>query len=145
MNNYVIVKYKSKQFKVGVGDIIDVDKTDSDIGDFIKLDDVLFLFKDGKSKIGDPIIKNEFVSAKIVEHFRTSKRISGKYKNKTRNRKRFGHRKSLTKIQIVEIPGLMTTKSQSKTTDSKNDNPVKSRAKKTTKITKTTKTIKSKK
>ena len=96
MNNYVIVKYKSKQFKVGVGDIIDVDKIDSDIGDFIKLDDVLFLFKDGKSKIGDPIIKNEFVSAKIVEHFRTSKRISGKYKNKTRNRKRFGHRKSLT-------------------------------------------------
>jgi len=142
MNNYVIVKYKSKQFKVGVGDIIDVDKTDSDIGDFIKLDDVLFLFKDGKSKIGDPIIKNEFVSAKIVEHFRTSKRISGKYKNKTRNRKRFGHRKSLTKIQIIEIPGLMTTKSQSKTIDSKNDNPVKSRAKKTTK---TTKTIKSKK
>lgn len=141
MNNYVIVKYKSKQFKVGVGDIIDVDKTDSDIGDFIKLDDVLFLFKDGKSKIGDPIIKNEFVSAKIVEHFRTSKRISGKYKNKTRNRKRFGHRKSLTKIQIIEIPGLMTTKLQSKTTDSKNDNPVKSRAKKTTK---TTKTIKSK-
>ena len=141
MNNYVIVKYKSKQFKVGVGDIIDVDKTDSDIGDFIKLDDVLFLFKDGKSKIGDPIIKNEFVSAKIVEHFRTSKRISGKYKNKTRDRKRFGHRKSLTKIQIIEIPGLMTTKLQSKTTDSKNDNPVKSRAKKTTK---TTKTIKSK-
>ena len=139
MNNYVIVKYKSKQFKVGVGDIIDVDKTDSDIGDFIKLDDVLFLFKDGKSKIGDPIIKNEFVSAKIVEHFRTSKRISGKYKNKTRNRKRFGHRKSLTKIQIIEIPGLMTTKLQSKTTDSKNDNSVKSRAKKTTK------TIKSKK
>jgi len=145
MNNYVIVKYKSKQFKVDVGDIIDVDKIDSDIGDFIKLDDVLFLFKDGKSKIGDPIIKNEFVSAKIVEHFRTSKRISGKYKNKTRNRKRFGHRKSLTKIQIVEIPGLMTIKSQSKTTDSKNDKSVKSRAKKTTKTTKTTKTIKSKK
>ena len=142
MDNYVIVKYKWKQFKIGVGDIIDVDKTDSDIGDFIKLDDVLFLFKDGKSKIGDPIIKNEFVSAKIVEHFRTSKRISGKYKNKTRNRKRFGHRKSLTKIQIVEIPGLMTIKSQSKTTDSKNDKSVKSRAKKTTK---TTKTIKSKK
>jgi len=47
MNNYVIVKYKSKQFKVSVGDIIDVDKVDSDIGDFIKLDDVLFLFKDG--------------------------------------------------------------------------------------------------
>ena len=136
MNNYVIVKYKSKQFKVGVGDIIDVDKVDSDIGDFIKLDDVLFLFKDGKSKIGSPIIKNEFVSAKIVEHFRTSKRISGKYKNKTRNRKRFGHRKSVTKIQIVEISGLMTSKSQSKTIDSMNDKPIKSRAKKTTKTIK---------
>ena len=136
MNNYVIVKYKSKQFKVGVGDIIDVDKIDSDIGDFIKLDDVLFLFKAGKSKIGDPIIKNEFVSAKIIEHFRTPKRISGKYKNKTRNRKRFGHRKSLTKIQIVEISGLMTSKSQSKTIDSKNDKPIKSRAKKTTKTIK---------
>tara|TARA_Y100000590_G_scaffold241470_1_gene271501 strand:- start:62 stop:484 length:423 start_codon:yes stop_codon:yes gene_type:complete len=140
MNNYVIVKYKSKQFKVSVGDIIDVDKVDSDIGDFIKLDDVLFLFKDGKSKIGNPIIKNEFVSAKIVEHFRTSKRISGKYKNKTRNRKRFGHRKSLTKIQIVEIPGLMTTKSKS--TDLNNEKSVKSKAKKTTKTTKTTKSKK---
>ena len=140
MNNYVIVKYKSKQFKVSVGDIIDVDKVDSDIGDFIKLDDVLFLFKDGKSKIGNPIIKNEFVSAKIVEHFRTAKRISGKYKNKTRNRKRFGHRKSLTKIQIVEIPGLMTTKSKS--TDLNNEKSVKSKAKKTTKTTKTTKSKK---
>ena len=141
MNNYVIVKYKSKQFKVGVGDIIDVDKVDSDIGDFIKLDDVLFLFKDGKSKIGSPIIKNEFVSAKIVEHFRTSKRISGKYKNKTRNRKRFGHRKSLTKIQIVEIPGLMTSKS----TAENNEKPVKANTKKATKVTKATKATKSKK
>ena len=140
MNNYVIVKYKSKQFKVNVGDIIDVDKVDSDIGDFIKLDDVLFLFKDGKSKIGSPVIKNEFVSAKIVEHFRTSKRISGKYKNKTRNRKRFGHRKSLTKIQIVEIPGLMTTKS--KKTDSKSVKPAKSVKPSAKKVTKT---IKSKK
>ena len=140
MNNYVIVKYKSKQFKVGVGDIIDVDKIDSDIGDFIKLDDVLFLFKDDKSKIGDPIIKSEFVSAKIIEHFRTSKRISGKYKNKTRNRKRFGHRKSLTKIQIIEIPGLMTTKS--KKTDSKSVKPAKSVKPSAKKVTKT---IKSKK
>ena len=40
MNNYVIVKYKSKQFKVGVGDIIDVDKIDSDQGDFVKIDDL---------------------------------------------------------------------------------------------------------
>ena len=136
MNNYVIVKYKSKQFKVSVGDIIDVDKVDSDIGDFINLEDVLFLFKDGKSEIGSPVIKNEFVSAKIVEHFRTAKQISGKYKNKTRNRKRFGHRKSLTKIQIVEISGLMTSKSQSKTIDSKNDKPIKSRAKETAKTIK---------
>ena len=138
MNNYVIVKYKSKQFKVSVGDIIDVDKVDSDIGDFIKLEDVLFLFKDGKSKIGSPVIKNEFVSAKIVEHFRTSKRISGKYKNKTRNRKRFGHRKSLTKIQIVEMPGLMTSKSTVKN----KEKPVKSKTTKTTKATKITKSKK---
>ena len=136
MNNYVIVKYKSKQFKVGVGDIIDVDKVDSDIGDFIKLDDVLFLFKDGKSKIGSPIIKNEFVSADYSQiELRTSKRISGKYKNKTRNRKRFGHRKSLTKIQIVEIPGLMTSKS----TVENNEKPVKTKTKKATKATKATK------
>ena len=88
-----------------------------------------------------PIIKNEFVSAKIVEHFRTSKRISGKYKNKTRNRKRFGHRKSLTKIQIVEIPGLITSKS----TAENNEKPVKANTKKATKATKATKTTKSKK
>jgi len=139
MNNYVIVKYKSKQFKVGVGDIIDVDKIDSDQGDFVKIDDVLFLFKDGKSIIGNPVIKKEFVSAKIIEHYKTPKRISGKYKNKTRNRKRFGHRKSLTKIQIVEIPGLMSTKSQSITTDSNNDKSVKPKTKKVTKSIKSKK------
>jgi large subunit ribosomal protein L21 len=139
MNNYVIVKYKSKQFKVGVGDIIDVDKIDSDQGDFVKIDDVLFLFKDGKSIIGNPVIKKEFVSAKIIEHYKTPKRVSGKYKNKTRNRKRFGHRKSLTKIQIVEIPGLMSTKSQSITTDSNNDKSVKPKTKKVTKSIKSKK------
>jgi hypothetical protein len=51
-------------------------------------------------------LPDSYVSGKVLNHYQTPKKISGKYKNKTRNRKRFGHRKSLTSLQIVEISDL---------------------------------------
>ena len=106
MNNYAIVKFKSKQYRVTVGDVIDVDKINTDVGDFVKIEDVMFLFDDGDTKIGTPVLPDSYVSGKVLNHYQTPKKISGKYKNKTRNRKRFGHRKSLTSLQIVEISDL---------------------------------------
>ena len=103
MNNYAIVKFKSKQYRVSVGDVIDVDRINTDIGDFVKIEDVMFLYNDGQAEIGTPILSGKHVSGKVLNHYQSSKKISGKYKNKTRNRKRFGYRKSLTSIQIVEI------------------------------------------
>ena len=138
MSNYAIVKFKSKQYRVTVGDVIDVDKINTDVGDFVKIEDVMFLFDDGEAKIGTPVLPDSYVSGKVLDHYKTAKKISGKYKNKTRNRKRFGHRKSLTKIQIVEIPGLMTSKS----TAENNEKPVKANTKKATKATKATKSKK---
>ena len=55
MNNYAIVKFKSKQYRVTVGDVIDVDKINTDVGDFVKIEDVMFLFDDGDTKIGTPV------------------------------------------------------------------------------------------
>ncbi len=106
MSNYAIVKFKSKQYRVTVGDVIDVDKINTDVGDFVKIEDVMFLFDDGEAKIGTPVLPDSYVSGKVLDHYKTAKKISGKYKNKTRNRKRFGHRKSLTSLQIVEISDL---------------------------------------
>lgn len=100
---YAIVTTGGKQYRVGVGDVITVEKLNAEIGDSITLDSVLLVGGDGKTNVGTPHVEGATVLAEVVDNFRGEKIIVFKYKPKKRYRRRTGHRQSLTRLAITGI------------------------------------------
>ncbi len=66
---------------------------------------VLFVGGNGDSQIGTPVVDGAKVVAEVVDHVRGDKLLVFKYKNKTRYRRRQGHRQDYTRLAIKEIVG----------------------------------------
>ena len=64
---------------------------------------VLMLGGDGEAHIGTPILEGARVVAEVIEHVRGAKILVFKYKNKTRYRRRYGHRQDYTRLSIKQI------------------------------------------
>lgn len=100
---YAIIETGSKQYKVSEGDTIKVEKLDVNAGEDFVLEDVLFLYKDGKSFFGEPNLKNVSVNANVVCHGKEKKVIVYKFKSKKGFHKKKGHRQPFTKLRITSI------------------------------------------
>jgi large subunit ribosomal protein L21 len=98
-----IIKTGGHQYRVKNGDVIKIQKIDGNVGDNVKFDEIL-LVKDGENvTVGTPTVPNAVVEGKIVEQGREKKIIVFFYRNKTRNRKKNGHRQPFTKVRIERI------------------------------------------
>lgn len=100
---YAVIREGGKQFKVQEGDIIKVPKRSEKEGKKITIKDVLMISDDESIKIGNPIIKNAKVEAKVLEHNKDKKIIVFKYKRKKGYRRKLGHRQQFTRIEIGKI------------------------------------------
>jgi large subunit ribosomal protein L21 len=100
---YAIIKTGGKQYRVSVGDMLDVEKLAVEPGSEIELDEVVALSKDGKLSVGQPLVEGAKVVAQVHEHNKDKKIRVFKYKRKTRYRKTTGHRQNHTRLQVVEI------------------------------------------
>ncbi|MBM3925767.1 MAG: 50S ribosomal protein L21 [SAR202 cluster bacterium] len=100
---YAIIKTGGKQYRVSVGDMVDVEKLAVEPGSEIELSDVVAVSKDGKVSLGQPVVEGAKVIAQVHEHNKDKKIRVFKYKRKTRYRKTTGHRQSHTRLQVVEI------------------------------------------
>jgi large subunit ribosomal protein L21 len=81
-------------------------------GEDVQLSRVL-LVTDGKDTIiGDPTVEGAKVIATSLGEIKGDKIIVFRYKNKTRYRRKTGHRQLYTRLQIKEIvkPGATATK-----------------------------------
>lgn len=74
----------------------------ADVGSTVDLG-VLLVGGNGDVSIGTPEVDKAKVVAEVLEHGRDRKILVFKYKNKTRYRRRHGHRQDYTRIQIKEI------------------------------------------
>ena len=99
---FAIVQTGGKQYKVSVGDEINVEKLERNVGDKIKLD-VLMLADGEVVKAGNPVLSDAVCEEEIVEHGKGDKIIVFKYKAKKNERKKQGHRQPYTKIKITAI------------------------------------------
>ena len=99
----VIFQLGSKQYKAGVGDLIRVELMHADIGDSIDISEVLMLTADNKVWLGDPFVDGAQVKTDVDSHGKQKKLIVFKYKNKTRYRRKQGHRQNYTALRIKEI------------------------------------------
>lgn len=100
---YAIVRTGGKQYQVACGDQLRVEKLEGNVGDSIDLTDVLMVVDGEDVKVGQPVVDNAKVVAKIAEQGRGKKVIIFKKKRRKGYRLKQGHRQSYTALQIEEI------------------------------------------
>lgn len=101
---YAIIEACGKQYKVQEGDIVFVERLETEEGKQVTFDKVLVL-ADGNDKvtIGNPEVKGAKVTATVIGHGKSKKILVFKYKAKKNERKMRGHRQPYTKVQIEKI------------------------------------------
>jgi large subunit ribosomal protein L21 len=103
---YAILETGGKQYKVKPGDVIEVERIDGEVGAQVELNRVLMVTgDDGTSTFGSPALDGATVTAEVVEQGKGPKIIVFKYKNKTRYRRKTGHRQQLTRLRIGDVRG----------------------------------------
>ena len=99
---YAIVKTGGKQYKVAVGDVVEVEKVVGAPGASVALPALLVV--DGTSVTTDAAaLAGVTVSAEVVAQTKGPKIRILKYKNKTGYKKRIGHRQQLTQVRVTGI------------------------------------------
>ena len=104
---YAIVESGGKQFKVEPRQTVDVDLLDAPNGDTVELDRVLLVSDGETTHVGSPMIAGAKVVATSQGLVKGKKIIVFRYRNKTRYRKKTGHRSQYTRLVVdrVVMPG----------------------------------------
>ena len=97
---YAIVRSGSKQQKVAVGDVIEIDRVDTEVGQTVTLPVVMLVDGDKVTATG---LDKAAVTAEVLGATKGPKIIIQKYKNKTGYKKRQGHRQKYTQVKVTAI------------------------------------------
>jgi large subunit ribosomal protein L21 len=99
---YAVIKSGGKQYKVEKGQQLDVELVGSDDDEKVELTPVLLV--DGDTVLAGPKALNKAkVTAKVVGEAKGPKVTGFTYKNKSNQRKRWGHRQRYSTIEITGI------------------------------------------
>jgi large subunit ribosomal protein L21 len=97
---YAVIKTGGKQYRVEKGQTLNVEL----VGDDDKVELTPILLVDGSTVISAPKeLKSATVSAKVVGEAKGPKITGFTYKNKSNQRKRWGHRQHYSTIEITGI------------------------------------------
>jgi large subunit ribosomal protein L21 len=99
---YAVIKTGGKQEKVEAGQVLNVEKLGKAVGDQLILTPVLVV--DGDTVLATPSeLEGASVTAKVVGEAKGPKITGFTYKNKSNQRKRWGHRQHYDAIEITGI------------------------------------------
>lgn len=100
---YAVVESGGKQYRVTVGQTIDVEKLPAAQGENVTLDRVLLVADGDEVQVGRPTLSGASVSATVVQHGLRRKAVVFHYRPKQRYRVKRGHRQQYTRLRIDEI------------------------------------------
>ena len=99
---YAIVKTGGRQYRVAVGDEVEVNTLDGEPGSSVTLPALLLV--DGSTVTADAdALAAATVTAEVVGHTKGPKIKIHKFKSKTGYHKRQGHRQALTRVKVTGI------------------------------------------
>jgi large subunit ribosomal protein L21 len=99
---YAVIKTGGKQEKVEAGQVLEVEKLGKEIGDEVTLTPVLLV--DGDTVLATRgQLEGASVTARVVGEAKGPKITGFTYKNKSNQRKRWGHRQHYDAIEITGI------------------------------------------
>ncbi len=100
---FAVIKSGGRQYKVSVGQRLEVNRLAVEVGKQVQFDEVLLISDANTTMVGSPLVAEALVLATAIEHARGEKLIVFKYKSKKRYRHRRGHRQELTVFTIDDI------------------------------------------
>ncbi len=100
---YAVIETGGKQYRVGVGDVIRVEKLEAAAGDNVSLSQVLMVNNNGEVRVGSPVLPGASVIAKVRAHGRGDKVHIFKMRRRKNYRRNQGHRQDYTEIEITAI------------------------------------------
>lgn len=100
---FAVIETGSKQYLVSENDKIKVEKLPQEEGAKVVFDKVLLVSDQKKATVGKPYVKGAKVEAEVIKQGRGKKIKMLKYKSKTRQRRRKGHRQEYTEVAIKKI------------------------------------------
>jgi len=100
---YAVVETGGKQYKVAVGDTVDVERMPVSAGETVELDRVLLVADGDRVMVGQPLVEGARVRATVLDEVKGKKVIVFKYRPKVRYRRKTGHRQRYTRLRIDEI------------------------------------------
>lgn len=100
---FAVIKSGGRQYKVSVGERLEVNRLPVEPGEQVTFDEVLLISDADTTMVGAPLVEDAFVLATADAQARGKKVIVFKYKPKKRYRHRRGHRQELTVLTIDDI------------------------------------------
>ena len=100
---YAVIKTGGKQYRVAAGETIKVERLSADIGQDVKLDQVVAIGSGAELVLGAPLVTGANVVASVVSHGRHPKVRIFKMHKRKHYRKSQGHRQSFTEIRISAV------------------------------------------
>ena len=98
---YAVVKTGGKQYRVEENQVIQVELL-GDVGESVSLTPLMLV--DGSTVLAKPSeLENVNVNAEIVDKGKSKKITGFTYKNKSNQRRRWGHRQNYNEIKITSI------------------------------------------
>jgi large subunit ribosomal protein L21 len=100
---FAVIKSGGRQYKVAVGERLEVNRLPVEIGEQVRFEEVLLISDAENTMVGSPLVGEALVLATATEQGRGEKLIVFKYKSKKRYRHKRGHRQELTFLTIDDI------------------------------------------
>ncbi len=98
---YAVVKTGGKQYRVSRGSAIEIERV-GEPGTTVSLRPVLVVDGDDVLATADALVSAS-VTAVVVDEHKAAKIRGFTYKNKSNQRRRWGHRQTLATVEITEI------------------------------------------
>ncbi|MBA3236910.1 MAG: 50S ribosomal protein L21 [Parachlamydiaceae bacterium] len=111
---YAIIKTGGKQYKVALGDFIDVELLEADLGSEVQFE-VLFVSDGESQQVGVPLVAGASVIGEVIDWVAGPKVTSVKYKPSHRDYRKFGHRQKYSRVKITSISGVHAESNQRRT------------------------------
>jgi len=100
--SYAIFKTGGKQYRVGTGEVLTVEKLEGEAGSKVTFNDVLLVGEGAGVRVGGEL-KGAAVIGEIIAQTKGDKVLSYKYRRRKGYHRTVGHRQKLTKVKVTEI------------------------------------------
>ena len=101
--SFAIIESGGKQYRVGPGDLVDVEFLDGNVGEQVTFEEVLLVCGDEAPNLGSPTVLGARVVGTIEKQTKADKIVVFKFKRRKMYRRKRGHRQQFTRVRIDDI------------------------------------------